>query len=55
MKKNYQKPAMRIVTVQHHQHLLAGSLQSVESIQSNLDDESDVMFDWGGGSNTGAR
>ena len=52
MKKNYQKPAMRIVTVQHHQHLLAGSLQRV---QSNLDDESDVMFDWGGGSNTGAR
>ncbi len=30
-KKEYMKPAMRVVLLQHHQQLLAGSLKSVQS------------------------
>ena len=49
-KKDYQKPAMRVVKVQHQQHLLAGSGYVVNSVDSNLDDEEDLIF---GGSDAG--
>ena len=29
-KKNYQKPAMQVVTIQGQQHILAGSVTSVD-------------------------
>ena len=48
-KKDYQKPAMRVVLLQHQQHLLDGSY-GVNSVDSNLDDEDDIIF---GGSDTG--
>ena len=48
-KKDYQKPAMRVVLLQHQQHLLAGSY-GVNSVDSNLEDEDDFIF---GGSDTG--
>ena len=48
-KKDYQKPAMRVVLLQHQQHLLAGSY-GVNSVVSNLDDPDDIIF---AGSDTG--
>ena len=49
-KKDYQKPAMRVVLLQHQQHLLDGSY-GVNSVDSkNLDDADDFIF---GGSDTG--
>ena len=46
MKKNYQKPAMRIVTVQHHQMLCA----SVDGVNS-----SGTGIGFGGGSHGSAK
>ena len=47
-KKDYQKPAMRVVMLQQQTHLLAGSY-GVNSVDSNLDEEDDFIF---GGSDT---
>ncbi len=41
--KEYTKPTMLVVKVQHQSHILAGSLQSVRSI--GLDDEDDLLYD----------
>ena len=42
MKKNiYQKPAMRVVKIQHQQHLLAGS---VRTLSTNLDDDDEIEY-----------
>lgn len=43
IKKEYMKPTMRVVKVQHQSHILAGSLRSVKS--SGLDDEDDLQYD----------
>ena len=43
IKKEYMKPTMRVVKVQHQSHILAGSLQSVKS--SGLDSENDLLYD----------
>ena len=43
IKKEYMKPTMRVVKVQHQSHILAGSLRSVKS--SGLDDEDDLLYD----------
>ena len=48
-KKDYQKPAMRVVLLQHQQHLLAGS-GTFTTTSTNLDDGDDFIF---GGSDTG--
>lgn len=42
-KKGYMKPAMRVVLLQHHQQLLAGSLKSVQS--TGLDGGDDLGID----------
>lgn len=47
MKKNYQKPTMNVVKIQHQQHLLAGSIDSV--------DGGDTDINYGGGSSGPAR
>lgn len=47
IKKEYMKPTMRVVKVQHQSHILAGSLQSVKS--SGLDSENDLQYDGNGG------
>lgn len=54
MKKIYNKPAMRVVMLQHHTQLLQSS---VRSLGTNIDDDNDGEDDfiWGGGGNTGAR
>lgn len=49
IKKDYQKPTMKIVLLQHQSHLLTGSVQS---LSSNLDDE--LYYD-GSGSNGSGR
>lgn len=41
-KKEYMKPAMRVVLLQHHQQLLAGSLKSVKSTGLGDDDDLDI-------------
>jgi len=43
IKKEYMKPTMRVVKVQHQSHILAGSLRSVKS--TGLDDEDDLQYD----------
>ena len=43
IKKEYMKPTMQVVKVQHQSHILAGSLQSVKS--SGLDSENDLLYD----------
>jgi hypothetical protein len=54
IKKEYMKPTMRVVKVQHQSHILAGSLRSVES--SGLDSENDLQYDdfEGNGGNQGS-
>ena len=47
IKKEYMKPTMRVVKVQHQSHILAGSLRSVKS--SGLDSEDDLLYDDFGG------
>lgn len=47
IKKEYMKPTMRVVKVQHQSHILAGSLRSVKS--SGLDDEDDLQYEGNGG------
>ena len=51
--KEYTKPTMQVVKVQHQSHILAGSLRSVKS--SGLDDEDDLLYDdfEGNGGNQG--
>ena len=53
IKKEYMKPTMRVVKVQHQSHILAGSLRSVKS--SGLDNEDDLEYDdfEGSGGNQG--
>ena len=46
-KKEYMKPTMQVVKVQHQSHILAGSLRSVKS--SGLDSENDLQYDGSGG------
>ena len=41
--KEYMKPTMKVVKVQHQSHLLAGSLESVKS--DGLDAEDDLLYD----------
>ena len=43
IKKEYMKPTMWVVKVQHQSHILAGSLRSVKS--SGLDNEDDLEYD----------
>lgn len=43
IKKEYMKPTMWVVKVQHQSHILAGSLRSVKP--SGLDSESDLQYD----------
>lgn len=43
IKKEYMKPTMRVVKVQHQSHILAGSLRSLKS--SGLDSENDLLYD----------
>ena len=43
IKKEYMKPTMQVVKVQHQSHILAGSLRSVKS--SGLDKEDDLKYD----------
>ena len=43
IKKEYMKPTMWVVKVQHQSHILAGSLRSVES--SGLDSANDLQYD----------
>ncbi len=45
IKKDYKKPAMKVVTLQHQAHILAGSLQGVQA--NGLDD--DLDYDSNGG------
>ena len=47
MKKNYQKPAMRVVKIQHQQHLLQASVNNVNS--------SSIGIGFGGGSSVSGR
>lgn len=49
MKKNYQKPAMTVVQLQHQQHLLAASGQEVQSLRGGYFDYvgSDEDYDEG--------
>ena len=47
IKKEYIKPTMRVVKLQHQSHILAGSLRSVKS--SGLDSEDDFEYDKNGG------
>jgi len=47
MKKNYQKPAMRVVKIQHQQHLLQASVNNVNS--------SGIGIGFGGGGSGPAR
>ena len=53
IKKEYMKPTMRVVKVQHQSHILSGSLRSVKS--SGLDSENDLQYDdfEGNGGNQG--
>ena len=46
-KKNYIKPAARLTTLQHHQHLLIGSTQ-VTNISTNLSDGDKLNLGSGG-------
>ena len=46
-KQDYQKPEMRVVLLQHHAHLLAGSITDVDGGDSGID--------YGGGSSGGGR
>ena len=48
-KKEYQKPAMRVVLLQQHAHLLAGS-NKFTTTSTNLDEDDDFNF---GGSDEG--
>lgn len=41
--KEYTKPTMLVVKVQHQSHILASSLRSVKS--SGLDSENDLQYD----------
>ena len=47
IKKDYKKPAMKVVTLQHQAHILVGSLQGVKA--SGLDTEDDLGYDSNGG------
>lgn len=51
MKKEYIKPSMQVVLLQHRTMLLQASVTGVQS--TNLDDEDDFL--WGGGGNQNAR
>ena len=54
-KKDYMKPAMKVVQLQHQQHLLGGS--NFRSLGSNLNDNEDDTDDigYGGGGAWDAR
>ena len=43
IKKEYMKPTMWVVKVQHQSHILAGSLRSVKP--RGLDNEDDLQYD----------
>ncbi len=47
-KQAYQKPAMRVVKIQHQQHLLAGSIENVNS-------NAGIGYGGGGGGSGPAR
>ncbi len=44
MKKNYQKPAMRVVKMQHRSQLLVGSKKMVTGAKSNLTQEDAIEY-----------
>lgn len=46
-KKDYQKPAMRVVLLQHQAQLLVGS-GTFTTISTNLEGEDDIEFGGGG-------
>lgn len=43
IKKDYQKPAMRVELLQQQNHLLAGS--NLGNVNSNLDPEDELLID----------
>ena len=47
-KKNYMKPTVKVVQLQHSQHILAGSYAGIQSTNSTDDDNPDYDGDsWG--------
>ena len=40
-KKNYMKPSLKVVQLQHRQHILAGSYTGIQSKNSTDDDDDD--------------
>lgn len=57
MKKNYMKPTMRFLALQHQSRMLSISNATMRSLNSNLDDDNDEVSDliWGGGNSSTAR
>ena len=51
MKKEYIKPSMQVVLLQHRTMLLQAS---VRGLSTNIDDDEDDFL-WGGGGNQNAR
>ena len=56
IKKDYIQPTMRVVKLQHRSHILAGSLQSVQSsgLKSNESDPDPLEYDSSGGNQSNA-
>ena len=54
-KKEYQKPTMNVVQLQHRTMILAGSVTGVQSAGSGSDWTEDDDFIIGGGSNGSGR
>ena len=52
MKKDYLKPTMRVVKLQHRSQILNTSGRGVTNVSTNLGDDS---FEWGGGDDEDAR
>ena len=43
-KKNYMKPSLKVVRLQHSQHILAGSYTDIQS-KNSTDDDDDPDYD----------
>lgn len=52
MKREYMRPTVRVVKLQHRSQILAGSGHGVTSVSTNLGDD---RFEWGGGDDEDAR
>ena len=53
MKREYMKPAMRVVIIRHKFKILAASSE-VRGVSTNFENDDD-NFQWGGGGNNSAR